>query len=185
MKRTDSDGSTVDNKFTNGDPLTGVPATVVDADWLNSLQEEIALFIESQGITLDQTGVDLTQLQDALNSLVEAGSSIADFSIPNNQTTPTDVTDLVFDKLVTKSARVFIDISRETATQNFVEAGEIYVRYDSVNDNWDLTLNTNFDDAGCVFSITSAGQVQITSSNLTGGSYVGTLKMTEITKIAI
>lgn len=185
MKRTDSDGSTVDNLYTNGDPIGGIPATVVDASWLNAVQEELALFIEAQGITLDQTNSDLTQLQQALNNLVESGSSIADFSIPNNQTTPLDVTGLVFDKLLTKSARVLIDISRETATQNFVEVGEIYVRYDSVNDNWDLTLNTNFDDAGCVFTITSAGQVQITSDNLSGGSYVGTLKMTEITKIAI
>lgn len=186
MKRVNGDGSTVDNKFTNGNPGLGVPATTVNDSWLNSVQEELALFIESQGITLDQTGVDLTQLQSALDNFVSSGGvSIADFTIANNQTAATDITGLVFDKLETKSARVLIDIFRKTDTEKYKEVGTLWVVYDSIDDDWEITIDTNFDDAGVIFTITSAGQVQYTSSNLAGGSYVGTIKMKNITKVAI
>lgn len=53
MKRIDSAGATEDNKFTEGDPATGTPATIVSAAWLNAVQEEIAQAIEKFGVTLD------------------------------------------------------------------------------------------------------------------------------------
>lgn len=36
--------------FTNGDPATGAAATVVDADWLNRIQEELITFLTASGI---------------------------------------------------------------------------------------------------------------------------------------
>lgn len=186
MKRVNGDGATVDNKFTNGDPILGIPATTVNDSWLNSIQEELAFFIEEQGITLDQTNSDLTQFKQALDAFVGSGGvSVADFTIPNNITTPTDVTGLVFDKAETKSAKFLIDIFRKTATEKFKEVGDVFAVYDPEDDDWDITLNTNFDDAGVIFSITSAGQVQFTSSNMSGGSYSGTLKMKNIVKVEI
>lgn len=52
MNRIDSPTATVDNKFTEGNPALSVPATVVSADWLNAIQEEICAVIESE-IELD------------------------------------------------------------------------------------------------------------------------------------
>lgn len=41
MHRIDGPGATVDNKFTDGDPVGGVQATLVTDDWLNDMQEEV------------------------------------------------------------------------------------------------------------------------------------------------
>lgn len=50
--------------FTNGNPTQGLPATIVEADWMNAVQEEISYVIESSGLTLSKT--DRTQLYQAL-----------------------------------------------------------------------------------------------------------------------
>lgn len=54
MHRIDGAGATADNKFTEGDAATGVAATVVTDDWLNSVQEELVTVIEQTGGTLDK-----------------------------------------------------------------------------------------------------------------------------------
>jgi len=51
MHRIDQDGH-VDNKFAEGDPAAGAPPTRVGADWLNAVQEEIALAVEGGGKSL-------------------------------------------------------------------------------------------------------------------------------------
>ncbi len=50
MHRVDGPGATVDNKFTEGDPVGGVQATVVTADWLNAVQEELISVLTDGGI---------------------------------------------------------------------------------------------------------------------------------------
>lgn len=51
MHRIDGPGATVDNKFTDGDPVGGVQATVVTDDWLNDVQEELLSVLAAVGIT--------------------------------------------------------------------------------------------------------------------------------------
>ena len=51
MHRIDGPGATVDNEFTDGDPVGGVPATIVMADWLNDVQEELMSILSAAGIT--------------------------------------------------------------------------------------------------------------------------------------
>lgn len=50
MHRIDGPGATVDNKFTDGDPVAGVQATVVTDDWLNDLQENIISVLAGAGV---------------------------------------------------------------------------------------------------------------------------------------
>lgn len=53
MHRIDGPGATSPgNQFTEGDPVSAVPATVVTADWLNAVQEEISGVIEGASIAL-------------------------------------------------------------------------------------------------------------------------------------
>lgn len=59
--------------FTEGSPSGGVPATVVDADWLNALQEEILYVITQAGIT--PTKGTNTQLAAAIATLVAPDAS--------------------------------------------------------------------------------------------------------------
>ena len=51
MHRIDGAGATVDNKFTDGDPVGGVQATVVTDYWLNDVQEELMSILTAGGIT--------------------------------------------------------------------------------------------------------------------------------------
>lgn len=71
MFRINGPGATSDNKFTDGNPLTGVPATRVMADWLNAGQEEICYVIEQTGLTLDQS--DTGQLYAAIQAMITGG----------------------------------------------------------------------------------------------------------------
>ncbi len=50
MHRIDGPGATVDNKFTDGDPVGGIPATMVTDGWLNDVQEELMSVLSAAGI---------------------------------------------------------------------------------------------------------------------------------------
>lgn len=45
----------VNNRFSEGSPQTGQPGTVVSADWLNAVQEELVAFITGMGLSLDKS----------------------------------------------------------------------------------------------------------------------------------
>jgi hypothetical protein len=68
MHRIDTSTATIDNLFTEGDPVGGTPATVVSADFLNALQEEICGVIEGAGSTLNKG--NNAQLLAAIQNLI-------------------------------------------------------------------------------------------------------------------
>lgn len=68
---------TADERFHDGDPFNGVEGTLVTADWLNTVQEEIATVIEQAGLTLDPVATD--QLSQAI------GQKLADFAYSKTQ----------------------------------------------------------------------------------------------------
>lgn len=70
MYRIDSRGATGDGRFTEGNPSTGTPATVVNAQWMNAVQDEIVGVIEGAGLPLEKT--DSTQLLAAISALATA-----------------------------------------------------------------------------------------------------------------
>jgi hypothetical protein len=51
MHRIDGPGATVDNKFTDGDPVGGIQATLVTDDWLNDVQENIMAVLAAAGVS--------------------------------------------------------------------------------------------------------------------------------------
>ena len=67
MHRIDSSGATADNRFTDGNKTLGIPATIVDAAWMNSVQEELVNLLAQAGIAPDKATT--TQLFTALGSL--------------------------------------------------------------------------------------------------------------------
>lgn len=73
MHRIDTSTATADGQFTEGNPTTGVPATVVSGDWLNGVQEEICRVIEGAGLALDKSQTD--QLWKAIQRLVAPSAS--------------------------------------------------------------------------------------------------------------
>lgn len=74
MYKIDSQGATGDNHFTQGDPSQGIPATVVNAGWLNSVQDELQHVLDAAGITPDKN--NSSQVVASIQALVglRAGS---------------------------------------------------------------------------------------------------------------
>lgn len=67
MHRIDNSTATTDGRFTEGDPQTGVPATIVSAAILNAIQDELVNAIEKNGVTLDKgNNAQLAQVIEGL-----------------------------------------------------------------------------------------------------------------------
>jgi hypothetical protein len=74
MHKIDGPGAAPGGLFTEGNPDSGVPATVVTDDWMNAVQAEICNAITSAGIALNKA--DNTQLADAIALLVRRAKPI-------------------------------------------------------------------------------------------------------------
>lgn len=69
MKRNDGLDFAPGNLFTDGNPLVPTPASVLDASWLNMVQEEVAHVVEGAGIALDAANDQ--QLLAAIKRLID------------------------------------------------------------------------------------------------------------------
>jgi len=185
MHRIDAPGFAVGNLFTEGNPSLNIPATEVSDDWLNDVQEEIALFIETRGITLVK-GTQ-TQLTSAILDVIGGGGTQIKLDPLANNTVNQVVTGLVFDKTVHKAAIIFADIHRQTDSSNVQQTAIWMVTNDTKDDIWRLSaaLGT-FDDAGTTPNIVAAtGQVRVTTDDLTGTSYAAQLRITGVTRFTL
>ncbi len=81
MQRVEGATATKDNKFTDGNLAEKIPGTIVTADFLNSIQEEISLTIESEKIALDKK--DYSQLNKAIDNKILNSSNKLNQSINN------------------------------------------------------------------------------------------------------
>ena len=162
--------------FTDGNPQTATPATVVSSNWLNAVQDEIVNVILAAGIALVK-GTN-NQLLLAIQYLIENFQSVTTFVIANNQLVAANVTDLVFDKTKCTSAIIECEVYRKDGAQETKQTLVMKAHYKPVANTWALLgPNEDGDDCGVTFSIVPAtGQVQYVSTNFAGGGYVGTLK---------
>ncbi|HDL7799555.1 TPA: tail fiber protein [Yersinia enterocolitica] len=77
MHRIDTPTAQVDkfgagkNGFTRGNPQTGVPATALDDDYFDAVQEELAVVVEAAGFVLNKA--DRAQLLAAIQHLITLG----------------------------------------------------------------------------------------------------------------
>lgn len=67
-------GATADNKFTEGDPISGVPATVVTANFMNDIQAELLNILTAAGIAPAQATP--TQVLTALQTLAQRQAGV-------------------------------------------------------------------------------------------------------------
>jgi hypothetical protein len=70
--------------FANGDPILGVPATDLEAEWFDALQEEIATLIEAAGLELNPA--NHMQLRQALHVIFASLDSPEFVGIPKAPT---------------------------------------------------------------------------------------------------
>ena len=175
MLRTTAPGND-GNRYTEGNPGLGQPATTVSASAMNFHQEELANAVLRAGITLAS---DEDQLADAMETIAAKGGAQISSTITNNQSSAGDLTGLLFDKTTIKAARILYSIERSDDNPTTVsQVGELMVVHDSVNDVWRINDTAVLDDAGVTFSILTTGQVQYTSTNFTGGSYASAFRAT-------
>lgn len=93
-----------------------------------------------------------------------------EFVLANNQAVAANVTGLVFDKSYTSQVVIDYCIQRLTSTTEVIQSGTKHAVYKPGAATWSLLeYGTPGPDAsGITFSITSAGQIKYTSSNLGG-----------------
>ena len=188
MFKIDSDGATVGNEFTEGNPALSIPATVVSDEWLNAIQREVVLVIEENGITLNK--LDDTQLNGALlEFFLRGGRKTAIKQVLANNTGPADVTGFLMNKSTSVSKIALFSIERKTDTQNVQEAGILFCTYDSADAAWRYSVLGVMDDTGVTFSIdntdTDAAQLEYTTNDLTGASYVGNITLSAVFELRI
>ncbi|WP_186371139.1 hypothetical protein [Yersinia alsatica] len=70
------------NGFTRGNPQTGVPATALDDDYFDAIQEELAGIVEAAGITLDKT--KRAQVLAAIKKLIGSETDTEYLKIASN-----------------------------------------------------------------------------------------------------
>ncbi len=95
------------------------------------------------------------------------------FELNNNQSGAADVIGLKFNSRGTSQAIVEFLVQRvttSTGATELIETGSFIVSYNPTAQDWNISLtNINSpDNSGVDFTITSSGQVQYTSSNITG-----------------
>lgn len=97
-------------------------------------------------------------------------------TIANNQVTASDVTNLLISGSRFRSFSAIYWVYRTTNTNEVAECGIITGVYKTTANTWQISIGNISDDAQVDFTITAAGQVQYTSSNLSGTSYTGNIK---------
>ena len=120
-----------------------------------------------------------------ITEILQAGTS-NQFVIPNNQIAEIDLTGLIFASAETKGFRFLYDIQRSTDTFEETVTGEAFGSFKPKANTWVITSSFNFrdDNAGVIFTIGALdGQLKITSDDITGPNYIGTLRVTDIIKI--
>lgn len=146
-----------------------------------------------QGITYDiptqgespPWGDELTSLLQALVNEINSSIGPSDilttgFAAANNQSSSAIVTGLSFDPAKVRSAIISYSIYQSSSTNEFSECGQIFITYKSIAHTWELS-QVYVGSSAITFSITSAGQIQYTSTDIGSTSYVGKIKFSAIT----
>lgn len=98
-------------------------------------------------------------------------------TIINNQVTPVSIAGLSF--AGSTSGRFIYEIRRSTDSSDIECTGNVDALY--IDGDWELSeYNMLGDASGVTFSITSGGQIQYISSNMSGSNYSGTITFREL-----
>jgi len=123
-----------------------------------------------------------TEVTNVLNSLLGPGDLLeTTFTVANNVSSDTNITGLAFDTGTVRAAFIEYSIYRTTAssTSGNAESGVMSMVFDnsaSSTNKWLVAIGSQAGTSGVTFSVTDAGQVQYQSTNISGATYVGTMK---------
>jgi hypothetical protein len=97
------------------------------------------------------------------------------FSLTNNQAVAANITGLLFSTSSVRSATISYSIYISSSTTEIAENGRLYLNYKPSAGTWNVSREAD-EDAGVVLTITNAGQVQYTTTNIGGTGYLGQIK---------
>lgn len=122
-----------------------------------------------------------TAVTNQLSTLSVPGDiSLTSFNLANNQSSSIDVIGLSFDIGSVLMATIEYYIKRSTDSSNYSEGGFLLAVYNPVSLTWSWNKykagSSGPTSDGVQFSITSSGQVQYTSDNISGANYTGQIK---------
>lgn len=163
-----------DGRFVGGNPASGIPATTVTPDIMNSIQEEIIGVIESRGITLEKTQNNqlLLAIQDILKKKDQS------FVVANNQSAVLMGAPFEFDLASVAGATIRYCAIRKDSTQEKTEIGKLFIFALPNQAKFILLHETRSNDegTGMTFDISMAGnigKVIYSSTNFLGSNYEG------------
>lgn len=146
-----------------GETFTAIPVREngldIEAGWFNALR--------LAGITIANAVLGAVFIEET------------SFTVANNQVAAANVTGLVFSGATVRSAVVDYYVYRNTTgggATELAEAGKMVLAYKTVAASWELALGPSVGDAGMLFSVTAVGQVQYTSTNITGTAATSKMK---------
>jgi hypothetical protein len=109
--------------------------------------------------------------------LHDGGEGQKSFSIANNQASPASLSGLLFSSALHKGVQIPFDLRRSTNSTALDESGVIHLSYSPSLSAWRVAVESLLDNAGVSFSITAGGQLQYTSTSISGTGYAGTLRI--------
>lgn len=104
-------------------------------------------------------------------------------AVVNNQTVAASVTGVSLSSATHHIGLVFVSLRRRTDSSEAIAFGWLKMIYSLDRATWTVDFVNFGDDIGVTFSITSAGQVQYTSTSIAGLNYFGTLHYDFIKKM--
>jgi len=99
------------------------------------------------------------------------------FNLANDQAAPTDVVGLTFNAATVRSAVIDYSVYRisDANPTGNTESGQMHIVYDGAA-GWSIGIGGIVENAGVAFTITAAGQIQFTSTDIGALNYSGTMK---------
>jgi hypothetical protein len=119
-------------------------------------------------------------VEDALSGVAGAfdvAPQVMNIDAYNPSLSNIDITNLSFSTTNVRAAIINIAVSRQTNTTKETEISVIHVVYNSSNSvgqKWEITREIT-GDASISFNITDSGQVQFTTTSISGSSHTGIL----------
>jgi hypothetical protein len=128
------------------------------------------------GMAVSETEIVINPV--ASSSAIYITDSEYVIGLPNDISTPDNITDLVFDPIQVRSFIVDYSIYREDSLVGKAQVGQLRGVYNSKNGVWLMADDFAGENAGVEFSVTPSGQVQYITSNFTGTGHDCTMKYT-------
>jgi hypothetical protein len=104
-------------------------------------------------------------------------------TIDNNQSTASDIAGVKFASGRVRSAVLPFEIRRKTDSSELLEVGTIFLSWSVLTSSWRISVESKLDVSGVTFSVTSAGQLQYVSSNVSGTGYTGQIRIAGIREL--